>query len=113
MTARQLFNSAMLNLNYRQREDMYEPGITFINQVCADISAALGKEHKPIRSLSDSLYLSDGIIEGVAVYGVAMHLALFRGDGDKNQFYANLYNQKRRLLSTSSQRVDALPKGED
>ena len=113
MKAKHLFNSAMLNLGYRQKEDTYEPGITFINQVCADISTALGSDYNPVKSLTDDLNLSDKVINSVAVYGVAMHLALYRGDGDKNQFYAALYNQRRRLLSSSSQRLDTLPKGED
>ena len=112
MTAKHLFNNAMLNLGYRQKEDMYESGITFINQVCADISTALGNEYTPIKSLGDTLSLPDSLLDNVAVYGVAMHLALSRGDGDKNQFYSALYSQRRRLLSTSSQRLDTLPKGE-
>ncbi len=113
MTAKMLFESAMLNLGYRQTDEMLTAAIAFINQVCADIAALTGAKHKPISSLSEKLQISDSVASNVALYGLAMFLALHRGDGDKNRFYANLYNQKRRLLSTSTQRTDLLPKGED
>ncbi len=113
MTAKTLFDSAMLNLGYRQTDEMLAAAITFINQVCADVCDVTGTEHRSIRSLSEELNLSSRVAWDIAVYGLAMYLALFRGDGDKNRFYANLYSQKRRLLSTTSLRTDLLPKGED
>ena len=113
MTAKNLLDSATLNLGYRKDSDVFEVGITFINQVCADICTAMGKPFYPIRSLSDRICLPDNVISNIAIYGVAMHMALYRGDGDKNQFFASLYSQKRRLLSSSSKITDNLPRGDD
>ncbi len=113
MTGKNLLDSAVLNLGYRKSDDVYEAGITFINQVCADICTAMGKPFYPINTLGDRLCLPENVLSNIALYGVAMYLALYRGDGDKNQFFASLYSQKRRLLSSSSKITDKLPRGDD
>ena len=113
MTAKNLLDIAVMNLGYRKSDDVYEVAVTFINQVCADICTTMGKTYYPIHSLADRVCLPDQVASNVAVYGLAMYLALYRGDGDKNQFYSALYSQKRRLLSSSSSIVDNLPRGDD
>ena len=112
MTAKNLFDSAAINLGYRKTDDMLEAGINFINQVCADICTLTGNKYEPIHSLNQELPLPESVLGNIALFGVAMYMTLYRGDGDKNQFYASIYNQKRRLLSSSSNRVDLLPRGD-
>ena len=113
MTAKHIFDSALLNLGYRKTDRLYEPALTFINQVCGDLSTLRGDEYHPLASLSDAIPYDDAAFMQAAVYGLSMHLALLMGDGDKNQFFANIYTQKRRLLATTTTRVDSLPRGED
>ena len=113
MTAKHIFDSALLNLGYRKTDRLYEPALTFINQVCGDLSTLRGDKYYPLTSLSDATPYDDATFMQAAIYGLAMHLALLMGDGDKNQFFANIYTQKRRLLATTTTRVDSLPRGED
>lgn len=113
MTGKMMLDSAVINLGYTKSDDIFEAGLTFINQVCADICSLTGRDFYPANSLSDVLAVPENLLTNVGVYGLAMYIALYRGDGDKNQFYATLYNQKRRLLSTSTAIVDSLPRGED
>ncbi len=112
MIAKMLLDNAATNIGLRKTDDLLKVGITYINQVCADLSQLMGETYIPITSLSDRLCLPDSVLDNIAVYGVAMYLALYRGDGQSNQLYATIFNQKRRLLTTSKGRADVLPRGE-
>ncbi len=113
MTGKALLDNATLILGFKSNDDLLKVGIRYINQVCADLSMLTKVNYKPINSLSESLSLSNDMLDNIAVYGVAMHLALYRGDGEGMQLYSSIFNQKRRLLSTTTERVDLLPRGED
>jgi hypothetical protein len=54
---------------------------------------------KPVNSLSDTVDLPNDVLYDVFPYGLCMHIARSENDGDQQQFYAFMYNQKRLSLS--------------
>ena len=109
MIAKELLDTAINMLGYAYDDDLYRPALTYINQVCTDLSLAGGLEVKEVESLTDTLTLPKWILKDVAVYGLAMWIALYRGDGEKNQFFAQMYMQKRQKMTHASSRKDVLP----
>lgn len=109
MTGKELLDLAINLLGFAYDDDLHRPSIAYINQVCTDLSLAGGLELKEIKSLTDILALPEWILKDVAVYGLAMWLALYRGDGERNQFFAQMYSQKRQKMTRCSSRTDVLP----
>ena len=109
MTAKSLLDLAINLLGYAYDDDMHRPALAYINQVCTDLSLAGGIELKEVETLTDKLTLPEWILRDVAVYGLAMWLALYRGDGERNQFFAQMYSQKRQKMTRSVSRKDVLP----
>lgn len=112
MTGKALLDTAVTMLGYVYEDDLYRPALVYINQICTDLCLAGGYENKRINDLSEKINLPDGILNDVAVYGLAMWIALLRGDGEKNQFFASVYNQKRQRLTSINSRKDVLPNTE-
>ena len=84
-----------------------------INIVYADLWS---KEHsddfEPLESLDDEIRLSNKTLR-IMVYGVAAFIAQSENDGDQQQLWMSVYNNKLRTLSVITTRQDALPKGYD
>lgn len=109
MTGKSLLDKAIQLLGYAYDDDLHRPALTYINQVCTDLRLAGGLEVKEVETLTDKLTLPEWVLRDVAVYGLAMWLALYRGDGERNQFFEQMYSQKRQKMTHAGSRVDVLP----
>lgn len=124
MTANEVFRQAMRLLGYTdtlgdldsgQNTEQYKRGLTVINQLVCDLSLAeSGTMAPPLSSLRQELPLSERTVRDVLPYGVAMLLAAAESDGDNQQLFAALYDQKRvSVRQTYERRTDTLPRGCD
>lgn len=118
MTAKQMFNKAIILLGYTDStgnaqltERMRSRAYAAINQVYADLHYALNptKEFVPIKDWEDKIDLPERILIEVAPYGVASFLAMTEGDGEQSQIFASLFNSKRALLTSVSEIIDTIP----
>ncbi len=124
MTGQEVFRQAMRLLGYTdtlgdpdsaQNTEVYKRGLTVINQLLCDLSLSeSGTMAPPLSSLKQDVPLAEQTVRGVLPYGVAMLLAAAEGDGDNQQFFAALYDQKRvAVRQTYERRTDTLPRGCD
>lgn len=124
MTANEVFRQAMRLLGYTdtlgdldsaQNSELYKRGLTVINQLVCDLSVSEnGALAAPLTTLRQDLPLTERTARDVLPYGVAMLLAAAEGDGDNQQLFAALYDQKRVSLQRRyERRTDTLPRGCD
>lgn len=124
MTANEVFRQAMRLLGYTdtlgdldsaQNTELYKRGLTVINQLVCDLSTSEnGTLAAPLSTLRQELPLSERTARDVLPYGVAMLLAAAEGDGDNQQLFAALYDQKRVSVQRHyERRADTLPRGCD
>lgn len=124
MTGQEVLRQALRLLGYTdtlgdpdsaQNTEVYKNGLAVINQLVCDLSLSeSGKMAPPLGSLRQDLPLSERTARDILPYGVAMLLAAARGDGDNQQLFASLYDQKRvSVRSDYESRVDVLPRGCD
>ncbi len=124
MTGKDVFRQAMRLLGYTdtlgdldsaQNGELYKRGLAVINQLLCDLSLSeSGKMAPPLISLKDELPLSERTVRDVLPYGVATLLAAAEGDGDNQQMFAALYDQKRVSVQQAyERRTDTLPRGCD
>lgn len=124
MTGQDIFRQAMRLLGYTdtlgdldsaQNTEQYKRGLTVINQLVCDLSLSeSGTMAPPLSSLRQELPLTERTARDVLPYGVAMLLAAAEGDGDNQQLFAALYDQKRvSVRQTYERRTDTLPRGCD
>ncbi len=124
MTANEVFRQAMRLLGYTdtlgdldsaQNTELYKRGLTVINQLVCDLSTSEnGVLAAPLSTLRQELPLSERTARDVLPYGVAMLLAAAEGDGDNQQLFAALYDQKRVSVQRRyERRADTLPRGCD
>ena len=109
MTAKSLLDMAINLLGYAYNDDLNRPALAYINQVCTDLSLVSGLGIVGVNSLTDKINLSEAVLKDVAVYGLAMWIALYRGDGERNQFFSQMYSMKRQKMTHTSIRADVLP----
>nr|DAG44159.1 MAG TPA: hypothetical protein [Caudoviricetes sp.] len=92
------------NAHLRQR------ALTAINVVYADLFYALGRtEFSPVTVPEDKINLPERILHDVMPYGAAAFLAQSENDGDQQQYYIMLYNQKRAALTRNESVEDSMP----
>lgn len=118
-TGEQIKNRAMQLLNYTDQNgrldstmyaDLTARGLAVVNQIYAEVWYALyDKGFEELGTLTDELDLPERVVNDVMPYGVAMMLAQSIGDADNQSLYADLYNQKRGLLTHARRRKDVIP----
>lgn len=92
------------NTHLRQR------ALTAINAVYADLFYALGRtDFSPLPSPEHTIGLPERVLNDVMPYGAAAFLAQSENDGDQQQYYIMLYNQKRAALTRSESIEDSMP----
>ena len=92
------------NSHLRQRT------LTAINAVYADLFYALGRtEFSPVLSPEDAIDLPERVLNDVMPYGAAAFLAQSENDGDQQQYYIMLYNEKGAALTRSESVEDSMP----
>ena len=111
----ELFDKAvnLMGLQDQEREtNKYAE--TCVKSVYNDLAYKLnGSGFKSIDFLNEEIPLDDRVLNDVAVYGVAMFLAMIIMDGEKQMFFTELYNQKRLSLSSIVSVEDVLPTPSD
>lgn len=81
-----------------------------VNFVLADLIHCLGRDdYGDIKNLSDEINLPKRVLYDVMPYGVASFIAESVGDSEKQQFYANMYNTKRKTVVYSETVKDVIP----
>lgn len=116
MTGRQLFQQALQLLGYTNNfgisneSALMQRGLGIVNAIYSDLFYACGKkEFKPVPDMDSEIILPERVLNDCFVYGLAMMLAQSENDGDNQQLYAALYNQKRAACTHISNRLDVLP----
>lgn len=122
-TGRDVFERALRLLNYtdgngrldgQQYAELFKRGLPLVNQIYSDLWFA--EQEGPfceLNNLSAPLRLSARCVHDVMPYGVAMLLAQTESDGDAQQLFASLYNQKRSVVRRAVRRRDVLPCSRD
>lgn len=104
MKAEAVLERALSLLNYTdptgrtdalQSTELLRRGMTAVNTILTDILFIQRKDPVQLLALTDELPMDDGTALGIMPYGVAMLLAQSESDGDNQQIFAALYNQKR------------------
>ena len=124
MTGQEVFRQAIRLLGYTdtlgdpdsvQNTELYKRGLSVINQLVCDLSLSeSGTMAAPLVSLRQDVPLTERTVRGILPYGVAMMLAAAAGDGDNQQLFAALYDQKRVAVRNGYERItDTLPRGCD
>lgn len=103
MTLTQVFNEAMALLGYTNQDGVIDNDntmpklLTIGNAVYAELQDK-AQELDRLISIDDEIPLSDRVIMDCMVYGVAMWLAMHNSDGDSQQIFSTLYEQKKHNL---------------
>lgn len=81
-----------------------------VNFVLADLIHCLGRDdYGDIKSLSDEISMPKRVLYDVMPYGVAAYIAESIGDGDKQQYFAMMYNSKRKTVVYEDSVQDVIP----
>lgn len=88
--------------------------LAVVNQVYSDLWRVCNDaEFVPLRSIHEEIKLPERALNDVMPYGVAAFIAQSEDDGEQQQIWIRLYNQKRLGLSRKEFIEDVLPRGED
>lgn len=118
MTGLNMFDKAMLLLGYTGshnelsgKDELLTRGLVAINQVYSDLHYASDTtDFVPLNNINDTINLPTRVLYDVMPYGVAMFLAQAEGDGDNQQMFSVLYNQKRgSVKAVPTSIVDTMP----
>jgi hypothetical protein len=101
MSGNDVFNSAMDLLAYSVDSGITRSALTYVNKVYADLHriAHPNKEFKPLGQLVEDLDLPVHFVVSVAPLGVAELIALGRGDGELQQYFALDYDRAKAKLN--------------
>lgn len=96
--------------NIAQNTHLRQRALTAINAVYADLFYALGRtDFSLLPSPEHTIDLPERVLNDVMPYGAAAFLAQSENDGDQQQYYIMLYNQKRAALTRSESVEDNMP----
>lgn len=116
MTYNQLIAKAIILLGYADEHgNTSDPRFQLIaknavNFISADIIHCLGLDtYSDVENLSEEIRLPNRVIYDVMPYGVAAFIAESLGDGEKQQYFASLYNRKRTTVNYESNIQDVIP----
>ena len=119
MTGQEAFEQAMGLLGYangnglRNDNALLQRALPILNAVYGDLYYVSEKKnpYKPIVSIAEEVPLPERVTNDCFVYGVAMWLAQSENDGDNQQLFASIYNQKRAGASHWGRRIDIFEGG--
>lgn len=81
-----------------------------LNSIYSDLFYRMyDKGFKEVASLSDKILLPERVLNDVLPYGVAAFIAESLGDGDKQTYFINIYNLKRRSVTRQLKVQDTIP----
>jgi hypothetical protein len=116
MTAKDIANKALVLMGYNDMNgNTADPrfqvtALNAVNFVYADLFYCIYTEgFKELGKLSEDVDLPERVLNDVMPYGVASYIAKNVGDGDNQQYFAQIYNTKRRSVSLGSSVEDVIP----
>lgn len=116
MTGEYVIEKAMALLGYANMEGNTSSArfqfasISALNAIYGDLYYLNDKTgFRPVSSANDEILLDERTINNVMPYGVAAFIAQNMGDTNNQQFYSQMYNQKRKTVVQQSTITDALP----
>ena len=117
MTGAEIFKKALILLGYTDslgevsaEHRLKARALTVVNTVYADLFyITRGEGFSPLCTLSERIYLPERALYDVMPYGVAAFLAQSESDGDSQQLFVLLYNQKRTALTGGGIIADGIP----
>lgn len=85
--------------------------VSAVNAIYTDLFYATGAvgEYKSVTSPDSLIDLPERVVNDVMPYGVAAMIAQSENDGDSQQYYIMLYNQKRAALTRTETVADTIP----
>ncbi len=116
MTANEIISKAIVLLGYHdglgntndERFQMVSKNA--LNFVYNDLVNCLGRnDFKDVKSLAEKIDMPDRVLYDVMPYGVASFIAESIGDGEKQQYFASLYNFKRKSVTYEDKVQDVIP----
>ncbi len=116
MTAKDISDKALVLLGFNDMNgNTADPrfqvtALNAVNSVYADLFYCLYTDNfKELGTLSEEIDLPERVLNDVMPYGVASFIAKNVGDGENQQFFAQMYNTKRRSVSSGSVIEDVIP----
>ena len=116
MTAKEMIDKALILLGYDSGDGSVgdarfsSASKSAVNFVLNDITHCLGLEnYTDISDISTELQLPKRVLYDVFPYGVAAFIAANIGDSDKQQYFAAIYNMKRKTVTYTEQVQDVIP----
>lgn len=116
MTAKEMISKAIILLGYSDEQGNTSDSRfqviskNALNFVYSDLFYCLNSEgFKEIKALSEEIPLSERVLYDVMPYGVAAFIAESLGDGEKQQFFAAMYNLKRKSVVKDDAVQDVIP----
>lgn len=105
-----LLGYASANGNLQLSERIMTKALVIVNLVYSDLwRICKTGEFKPLSSLSEKINLPERALSDVMPYGIAMMMSQLEDDGDQQQLFSMLYNQKRSGLSKIEKLEDVMP----
>ncbi len=90
----------------KQAAEIYGRCLPLLNSVLADLLFIKRQPLVEMASIMDDVPLDEATVIGVMLYGVAMMMAQSESDGDNQQLFAALYNQKRNTVTRENGRFE-------
>lgn len=116
MTAKEIISKAILLLGYddglgnTSDERFQMSSKNALNFVYNDLVSCLGRDDfKDIKNLLEEIEMPKRVLFDVMPYGVAAFIAESLGDGEKQQYFASLYNFKRKSVTYEDKVQDVIP----
>ena len=110
-TATDLLGYSNANGNLQLSARISGKALVTVNLIYSDLWRVCNDgEFTPLDNIHDDIYLPERAVNDVMPYGVAMMIAQSESDGDQQQLYSKLYNQKRSSLTRKETIKDVLPR---
>lgn len=117
MTGGEMMNKALTLLGYTNstgeiavEQRFSSRAMTVLNSIYSDLYyTQKNTGFEALENLEDEILLSERILNDVMPYGVAMLFAESESDGDNQQLFSMLYNQKRLSLTSGDNVKDVIP----
>ena len=111
MNLQQVYNEAMKLLGYTNQDGVIDNDnsahkiLAIGNAILVEITPK-SQDFTRLTSITEEIPLTERVIMDCFVYGVAMWLALHNNDGDNQQIFASLFEQKKHNLISYEEITD-------
>ncbi len=120
MTAYEIFFAAAALTGYdgmigenSGKDELLSKGLAACDRIYSDLHYAVygdSAARTKLNSMNDEVILPQRVLDDIMPYGVAMLLSLWEGDGENNQIWTQIYNEKRGTITKISKISDAQTK---